>query len=62
MIDHRTGRIELMAGTGTKGNGVDGDPLQCAMNRLHGIYVEEDGSVLIGDSEAHRVRVLRQKK
>lgn len=61
MIDMATGRIELIAGTGVKGNGVDGDPLQCAMARLHGIFVDADGAVYIGDSEAHRVRVLRKK-
>lgn len=61
MIDARTGNIELIAGTGEKGNGGDGDPLACAMNRLHGIFVDADGSVFVGDSEAHRVRVLRKK-
>jgi streptogramin lyase len=60
MIDARTGRLELIAGTGEKGDGPDGDPLQCALNRLHGIYVDSDGSILIGDSEAHRIRVLRR--
>ncbi len=62
MIDARTGRLELIAGTGEKGNGPDGDPLKCKMARLHGIYVDADGSVFIGDSESHRVRVLRKKK
>lgn len=61
MIDAKTGNIELIAGTGAVGNGGDGDPLACAMNRLHGIFVDTDGSVFIGDSEAHRVRVLRRK-
>ena len=61
MIDAKTGRLELMAGTGKKGNGGDGDPLQCALARLHGIYVDTDGAVYIGDSESHRVRVLRRK-
>jgi DNA-binding beta-propeller fold protein YncE len=28
---------------------------------LHGIYVDYDGSVWIGDSETHRLRVLRKK-
>lgn len=60
MIDAKTGRIELVAGTGTAGNGGDGDPLACAMNRLHGIFVDADGAVFIGDSEANRVRVLRR--
>ena len=61
MIDVRTGTLELIAGTGTKGDGPDGNPLQCAMNRLHGIFADADGSVFIGDSEAHRIRVLRRK-
>lgn len=61
MIDAKTGNIELIAGTGTMGNGDDSDPLKCAMNRLHGVFVDADGSVFIGDSEAHRVRVLRKK-
>lgn len=61
MIDMRTGMLELIAGTGKKGDGSDGDPLQCEMNRLHGIFVDADGSIFIGDSEAHRIRVLRRK-
>jgi streptogramin lyase len=61
MIDARTGRIELIAGTGEKGLGHDGDPLTCTMNRLHGIFADADGSILIGDSEAHRIRRLRRK-
>jgi hypothetical protein len=60
MINARTGNLELIAGTGEKGNGSDGDPLQCQMARLHGIFVDADGSVFIGDSEAHKVRVLRR--
>lgn len=61
MIEARTGRLELVAGTGEKGDGPDGDPRGCAMNRLHGVFVDADGSVFIGDSEAHRIRVLRRK-
>ncbi len=61
MIDAKTGNLELIAGTGEKGDGPDGDPLKCQMARLHGIFVDADGSIFIGDSEAHRVRVLRQK-
>ena len=60
-IDAKTGRLELIAGTGEKGDGPDGDPLKCKMARLHGIFVDADGAVYIGDSEAHRVRVLRKK-
>jgi streptogramin lyase len=60
-IHAETGTLERMAGTGEKGDGPEGEPLRCAMNRLHGVFVEEDGSVLIGDSEAHRIRVMRQR-
>ncbi|QIF01427.1 hypothetical protein [Roseimicrobium sp. ORNL1] len=61
MVEAKTGKLLLMAGTGKKGDGPDGDPLNCAMARLHGIYVDKDGSVYIGDSEAHRVRVMKKK-
>ncbi len=61
MIDLRKGTVELVAGTGERGDGAAGDPLQCAMARPHGVFVDRDGSVFIGDSEAHRVRVLRRK-
>ena len=61
MVDMRTGNIELILGTGVKGDGSDGDPLQCALTRPHGVFVDADGSVFVGDSEAHRVRVLRNR-
>ncbi len=61
MVDAKTGKLELIAGTGEKGDGPDGDPLKCRLARLHGIFVDADGSIFIGDSEAHRVRVLRRK-
>lgn len=61
LIDMKSGKLELIAGTGKKGNGPDGDPLQCEMARPHGVFVDADGSVYIGDSECHRVRVLRKK-
>jgi streptogramin lyase len=59
MIDVKKGTLELIAGTGEKGDGPEGDPLKCKMARLHGIFVDKNGSVFIGDSEAHRVRVLK---
>jgi sugar lactone lactonase YvrE len=61
MIEARTGLIRLVAGTGTAGDGGDHDPLKCAMNRPHGIFVDRDGSIFIGDSDAERVRVIRPK-
>jgi streptogramin lyase len=51
--------IEVLAGNGQKGDGPEPDPLQCKMGRPHGVFVDTDGSVLIGDSEAHRVRQVK---
>ncbi|MEQ1829234.1 MAG: hypothetical protein ABL921_24940, partial [Pirellula sp.] len=61
MVEVATGKLLLIAGTGEKGDGPVGNPLQCQLARLHGIFVDSDGSVFIGDSESHRVRVLRRK-
>jgi streptogramin lyase len=61
LINQRTGMIELIAGTGSKGDGPEGDPLGCAMNRPHGLYIDADGSVFVGDSEAHRIRQIRKR-
>jgi streptogramin lyase len=60
-IDAKTGRIDVIAGTGAKGDGPDGDATACALNRPHGVFVDADGAVYVGDSEAHRIRVLRRK-
>jgi streptogramin lyase len=59
MIDIRKGTLELIAGTGAKGDGPENDPLQCKMARPHGVFVDRDGALYIGDSETHRVRVVR---
>lgn len=61
MIDVRKNTVELIAGTGEKGDGPDGDPLSCRMARPHGVFVDRDGSIFVGDSEAHRVRVITRK-
>jgi DNA-binding beta-propeller fold protein YncE len=58
-INLQTGVIELLAGTGERGDGPDGDPLKARLARPHGVFVDADGAIYIGDSEAHRVRVLR---
>jgi sugar lactone lactonase YvrE len=59
-VDLKTGNLELICGTGEKGDGPDGDPLKCKMGRPHGVFVDAAGAVFIGDSEAHRIRVLRR--
>ena len=58
MIDLSKKTVELIAGTGQKGDGPDGDPLTCKMARPHGVFVDADGRIFVGDSEAHRVRVI----
>lgn len=59
-LDVKKGSIELLVGNGSKGDGPDGDPLNCQLARPHGVFVDRDGSIFIGDSENHRVRVWRK--
>ena len=59
MIDVRKGIIELVAGTGERGDGPEGDPLRCSLARPHGIFVDADGTIFIADSENHRVWAIR---
>jgi DNA-binding beta-propeller fold protein YncE len=54
-IDVKKGTIELVAGTGAKGTGTGKEPRAFALARPHGVFVDKDGKVLIGDSESHRV-------
>jgi DNA-binding beta-propeller fold protein YncE len=58
-IDPKSGNITTVAGTGARGDGPDGDPLGCKLSRPHGIFVGRDGTVYIGDSESHRIRILK---
>ncbi|MFN9039220.1 MAG: hypothetical protein ACK5YO_23180 [Planctomyces sp.] len=51
--------MRTVVGDGQKGDGPDGAPGQCRMDRLHGVYVSPDGVLYIGDSNNHRVRALR---
>jgi streptogramin lyase len=55
----REGRIETVAGDGRMGDGTDGDPRRCRLARPHGIFVDRQGIVYIGDSSNHRVRRLK---
>ena len=57
-IDQRNGTITTVVGDGTRHDGPDGDPLQCGLARPHGVYIDPQGRVYIGDSENHRVRIL----
>ncbi len=60
-IDVRKNTLELLVGNGRKGDGPDNnDPLNCQLSRPHGVFVDKDGTILIGDSENHRVRLWRK--
>jgi len=58
-IDLKSGIISTVAGDGTRHDGPDGDPAGCGLARPHGIYVDSKGTLYIGDSENHRVRIVR---
>ena len=56
-VDLRTGIITTAVGTGQKGDGPDGDPGMCALNRPHGVLVRNH-MLYIADSENHKIRTL----
>jgi streptogramin lyase len=58
VIRHASGIIETLVGDGTEGDGPDGDPKKCRLSRPHGVFVDADGNVYIGDSGNHKVRKL----
>jgi len=59
-IDLKSGIITTVLGTGREGDGPESDPRRCALSRPHGVLVDAGGSVYVGDSEAHRIRVLTE--
>lgn len=58
-IDLNTGIISTPVGDGQRGDGPEADPSKCRTARPHGVYADSKGVIYIGDSEAHRVRVLQ---
>ena len=57
-IDLRSGIVSTVLGAGQRGDGPEPDPLRCALNRPHGVLVDARGALYVGDSEAHRIRVV----
>lgn len=56
-IERETGIIRTIAGNGQRGgNGDNGPALEAQLDRPHGVAVAPDGSVLIGDTNNHRIR------
>ena len=56
-VSLQDGSIYTVAGTGTRGDGPDGDTITCALARPHGVYVR-DNILYIGDAENHRIRAM----
>jgi len=52
------GYIYTIAGTGTAGTGLDGVPLNSALNNPYSVCVDSAGNVFITDSSNHRVRMI----
>lgn len=57
-IIDKQGRIDTLVGDGQAGDGPDGDPRKCRLNRPHGVFVDSTGAIYIGDSSNHKVRKL----
>jgi streptogramin lyase len=58
VIRKKTGVIETVIGDGRRGDGPDGDPERCRLDRPHGVYVDREGRVYVGDSNNNKVRLL----
>jgi DNA-binding beta-propeller fold protein YncE len=63
-VDPKTHVIETIAGKGeTRGfSGDGGHPTAALLNNPHGVGFGDAGEIYIGDSDNHRVRVIRRSK
>lgn len=61
IIRKATGAIESLIGDGKAGDGPDGDPKKCRLNRPHGVFVDAIGNIYVGDSNNNKVRKLTIK-
>ncbi len=58
-IELASGVITTVLGTGRRGDGPEPDPLRCGLARPHGVFVDMAGALYVGDSEAHRIRIVK---
>ena len=58
-IEIKTGTIRTVLGTGQRGDGPEPEPRRCALARPHGVLVDSTGVLYVGDSEAHRIRIVK---
>ena len=59
VVNPQTGRIEVVVGDGKKGDGPDGMASRCQLARPHGLFIDKEGTLYIGDSENHRLRTVK---
>jgi len=59
MVDVSTGLISTVLGNGERGDGPQDDPLRCRLARPHGVFFAAGTGLYVGDSEVHRIRLLR---
>ena len=59
VVDLERGVISTVLGDGQRGDGPEPDPLRCRLARPHGVFVDPEAGLYVGDSEAHRIRLLR---
>jgi len=58
-IDLSNGQVSTLAGSGPGGRGFGGDggpAARALLDRPHGVTVDDEGAVYIGDTNNHRVR------
>ena len=58
-VNPKTGIIDVVVGDGKKGPGPDGMASQCQLARPHGVFIDKDGTLYIGDSENHVLRAVK---
>lgn len=56
VIRRKSGIIETIVGDGRRGDGPEGTPRKCRLDRPHGVFVAKDGAVYVGDSSNNKVR------
>ncbi len=58
-VNPKNGKIEVIVGDGKKGNGPDGMASRCQLARPHGVFIDKDSTLYIGDSENHVLRAVK---
>jgi sugar lactone lactonase YvrE len=57
-VIRQDGRVDTLIGDGKAGDGPDGDPKKCRLNRPHGVFIDAAGAIYIGDSSNNKIRKL----